>query len=63
MGQQEVFSFLRTHSGEWWSAQDLTEKLDITIGSVTASLRKLRQFGQVTSKREGRKNYFMCDKP
>ncbi len=58
MGQRDVYEFLKANEGSWFCAGDLCEKLGVTIGAVTASLRKLRRFREVRSRRDGRKTYF-----
>ena len=42
MGQQEVYDFLKGHK-RWYNAKQLSRKLDVSIGSVTMSLKKLKE--------------------
>jgi len=48
MGQQEVYDFLKSHKGRRFTGKDISEKLSVSIGSVTNSLKRLRESGQVT---------------
>lgn len=47
MGQQEVYDFLRKNKLKWFSSKDIAKKLDVSVGSVTNSLRRLRESKQV----------------
>lgn len=50
MGQQEVYNFLREHPDEWYTSRDLKELLNISIGSINESLRKLRERKEINYK-------------
>jgi len=50
MGQQEVNDFLRKNKKKWYSSKDIAQKLDVSVGSVTNSLRRLRESKQVLYK-------------
>jgi len=50
MGQQEVYNFLREHPDEWYTSRDLKELLNISIGSINESLRKLRERKEINFK-------------
>ncbi|NTV22977.1 MAG: HTH domain-containing protein [Nanoarchaeota archaeon] len=43
MGQQEVYSFLITNKGRWYSSKEVATKLKVSLGSVTNNLKKLRK--------------------
>jgi len=43
MGQQDIYDFLKKHSTKWFTSKELSQKLGISIGSVTMSLKKLRE--------------------
>ncbi|MBU0616019.1 MAG: ArsR family transcriptional regulator [Nanoarchaeota archaeon] len=45
MGQQEVYDFLNKNRSNWYTSKEITKALNISIGSVTMSLKKLRQSG------------------
>jgi len=45
MGQQEVYDFLKKNRSVWFTSKEITKKLNISLGSVTMSLKKLRQSG------------------
>lgn len=47
MSQQDVYEFLRKHKTSWFSARDIKEQLDVSIGSITNSLKKLRESKQI----------------
>jgi transcription initiation factor IIE alpha subunit len=50
MGQQEVYGFLREHPDEWFTSRNLEELLNISIGSINESLRKLRERKEISYK-------------
>lgn len=58
MGQQEVYDFLVDHSGKWYTSREIAEALDISIGSVTMSLKKLRKTNIITYQNTGMRNTF-----
>jgi len=43
MGQQEVYDFFKENRRGWFTSKDITKKLNISLGSVTMSLKKLKQ--------------------
>jgi len=61
MGQQEVFSFLKRERGKWFTSKDIAESLDVSLGSVTNNLKKLRKTEKsvLKYKVEGNKYYYM----
>lgn len=59
MGQQEVYDFLKKNSGKWYTSREISEKLGISIGSVTMSLKKLRKSKIVKFKNTGKKNTYI----
>lgn len=50
MGQQEVYDFLRKNKLKWYSSKEIAKKLKVSVGSVTNSLRRLRESKQVLFK-------------
>jgi DNA-binding transcriptional regulator GbsR (MarR family) len=58
MGQQEVFAFLQTNKGKWFTSRDIAEALSISIGSVTMSLKKLRKANIIKFKNTGVRNTY-----
>ena len=64
MGQQEVFSFLKSHKGKWFTSKDIARLLRVSLGSVTNNLKKLRKTEKSTLKFkiEGNKYYYMFKK-
>ena len=58
MGQQEVYDFLKENEGEWFTSREISEKLAISIGSVTMSLKKLRKSKLLDYENTGKRNMF-----
>lgn len=58
MGQQEVYEFLTKHKGKWFTSRQIANALDISIGSVTMSLKKLRKTNIIEFKNSGPRNTF-----
>ena len=58
MGQQEVYEFLVENSGEWYSSRNISDELGVSIGSVTMSLKKLRDTDMIEYKEVGKRNTY-----
>jgi len=58
MGQQDIYDFLKKNPKKWFTSKELSQKLGISIGSVTMSLKKLRESKSVKYKTTKR-NMFM----
>ena len=58
MGQQEVYDFLCKHKDKWFTSRDISEKLGVSIGSVTMSLKKLRKTNLIKYKNSGQRNTY-----
>ncbi|MFC1753952.1 winged helix-turn-helix domain-containing protein [Thermoproteota archaeon] len=58
MGQQDIYDFLKKNPNKWFTSKELSQKLGISIGSVTMSLKKLRESKSVKFKTTKR-NMFM----
>lgn len=43
MGQQDIIDKLKDHPIKWFTSKELSQELGISIGSVTMSLKKLRE--------------------
>ena len=43
MGQSDIINFLRKSGKRWFNANDIAKKLNVSIGSVLACLRRLRK--------------------
>ena len=43
MGQQEVYTFLKSNKGKWYTSKDIANLLKVSLGSVTNNLKKLRK--------------------
>jgi glycosyltransferase involved in cell wall biosynthesis len=61
MGQQEVFNFLKKHTGKWFTSKDISNMLDVSLGSVTNNLKKLRKTEKsfLKVRLEGNKYFYM----
>jgi len=62
MGQQEVYDFLKENKRKWFTSKEINQKLKISLGSVTTSLKKLKQsrliYYKLTNQgRPGRSSY------
>ena len=53
-----VNDLLRENKTKWLNSKEITKILDISIGSVTNCLRKLRESGAVKFKESGHRNQF-----
>jgi len=51
MGQQEVFNFLKENKNNWFTSRQVANKLKASYGSVSVSIMKLRQSGQIKFKK------------
>jgi len=58
MGQQEVYAFLQKNKGKWFTSREIAEALNISIGSVTMSLKKLRKANIIKFKNTGVRNTY-----
>jgi hypothetical protein len=55
MGQQEVYNFLKDHPDEWFTSREISLGINISIGSTTVCLKKLRDNNEVYFKPIGKK--------
>ena len=58
MGQQEIYDFLKGSKNKWLTSREISAALDVSIGSVTNCLRKLRESRSVQFKESGHRNQF-----
>lgn len=58
MGQQEVYDFLIKNTDSWYTSKEISEKLNVSIGSVTMSLKKLRKTNIIKYRNTGKRNTF-----
>jgi len=58
MGQQEVYDFLNEKKAEWFTSKQISEALDISIGSITACLKKLRKTDTISYEMTGNRNEY-----
>ncbi len=54
MGQQEVYDFLKAHPIGWFTSKEISNEINISIGSVTVCLKKLRENNEVHYKAIGK---------
>ena len=63
MGQQEVYNFLKEHSNHWFTSREISKGINISVGSVTVSLKRLREKNEVkykqTAKRFGERKQYL----
>jgi len=59
MGQQEVYIFLKKNKDKWFFSKEISIKLEVSIGSVTNCLKKLRENKAINFKETKRKNQYM----
>ena len=43
MGQPDIINFLKKSKNKWFNASQISSKLNLSIGSVLACLRRLRK--------------------
>ncbi|MGM5483488.1 MAG: winged helix-turn-helix domain-containing protein [Nanobdellota archaeon] len=58
MGQQEVYEFLKKNPDKWFTSREISENLNVSIGSVTMNLKKLRKSKLIAYRNTGKKNMF-----
>jgi Mn-dependent DtxR family transcriptional regulator len=58
MGQQEVYNFLKGNKGKWFTSKQISQNINVSIGSVTMSLKKLRKSQLVKYRNTGKRNEF-----
>jgi CRP-like cAMP-binding protein len=47
MGQQEVYNFLKKNKAKWFTSKEVAKATNLSYGSVTNNLTKLRRSGEV----------------
>lgn len=58
MGQQEVYDFLKKNKSRWFTSKEIKQKLNVSLGSVTNNLAKLRRRKEVFAKPSGNRNEY-----
>lgn len=58
MGQQEVYDFLAKNPSKWFRSKDISDALGISIGSITACLKKLRDSDTLLWELTGNRNEY-----
>lgn len=58
MGQQEIYDYLRDKRLKWFTSKEISEGLDVSIGSVTNCLKKLRNSKIIQFRETGHGNQF-----
>lgn len=51
MSQQDVYAFLKDNPDRWFTSRDIGNMLDVSFGSVTISLKRLRESDEVRYRR------------
>lgn len=59
MGQQEVYDFLCENKNDWFTSRQISDALEVSIGSVTMSLKKLRKTNMIKYKMTGKRNAYL----
>lgn len=50
MGQQDVYNFLKDRPREWFTSRDISKGTNLSVGSVTVCLKRLRENNEVRYK-------------
>ena len=58
MGQQEVYDYLKKNERGWFTSKDIAKGKDVSLGSVTNCLKKLRKSSSINFREIGRRNQF-----
>jgi Mn-dependent DtxR family transcriptional regulator len=59
MGQQEVYEFLKKNKRKWFTSKEIAKGLNVSLGSVTNNLKKLRSSKEILYKESSkRKNMY-----
>ena len=58
MGQQDIYDYLKDKKRNWFTSRDISKELDVSIGSVTNCLRKLRLSKSVHFRGSKNRNQF-----
>jgi len=58
IGQQEIYDFLKKRPKEWFTSRDISEQINISLGSVTMSLKKLRKSKLIKYRMLGKRNQY-----
>jgi len=57
MGQQEIFNFLKRHRGKWFFAEEISKRIDLSVGSVRSCLKKLRKDSDIYFRKINNKTF------
>jgi predicted transcriptional regulator len=55
MGQQDVYNLLKNHPNEWFTSRDISKEINISVGSVTVCIKRLRESNEVLYKARGKR--------
>lgn len=58
MGQQEIYDYLKKHKARWFTSKEISKGLNVSIGSVTSCLKKLRQSRTVQFRTSKNRNQY-----
>ncbi|OIO64759.1 hypothetical protein AUJ68_05295 [Candidatus Woesearchaeota archaeon CG1_02_57_44] len=59
MGQQEVYDFLRDKRGNWFTTRQISEALEVSVGSVTNNIAKLKKNREILYRQAERANQYV----
>jgi hypothetical protein len=51
MGQYEVYNFLKKNKTKWFTAREISKALSASFGSIGTNLKKMRDRGELLSKK------------
>ena len=55
MGQQEIYDLLKKNKTRWFTTKDISKQIDVSIGSITSCVKKMRISNFLNFKEEPRK--------
>ena len=56
MSQEEVLRYLKNHSKEWFTAKELSQRMNKSNGSLNSNLSRLRKTNFIIFKRKLKNN-------
>ena len=56
MSQEDVYSFLKSHPNQWFSAKEIAFKLNRSVGSIQRNTLKLYRWKEIKRLKVKRKN-------
>ena len=61
MGQEDIIKLLKANPNEWFTSKEISNEINISLGAVTVSLKRLREKNEVEHKksRTGARNQYL----